>query len=106
MASVLVNDPDVLLLDEPTAGLDPRNQFWLTELLQELGDAGKTVITATHDLDIIEKISTRAIVMGEDHMIRKDGSVKEILSDYDLLLDANLIRRHTRLGQCAEFAVI
>ena len=106
LASVLVNDPDVLLLDEPTAGLDPRNQFWLTELLQEFGDAGKTVITATHDLNIIEKISKRAIVMGEDHMIRKDGGVKKILSDYDLLLDANLIRRHTRLRQCAEFAVI
>jgi cobalt/nickel transport system ATP-binding protein len=97
LASVLVNDPDVLLVDEPTAGLDPRNQFWLTELLQELGDAGKTVITATHDLNIIEKISKRAIVMGEDHMIRKDGGVKEILSDYDLLLNANLIHRHTHL---------
>ena len=92
LASVLVNNPDVLLLDEPTAGLDPRTQFWLTELLQELGDAGKTVITATHDLNIIEKISKRSIVMGEDHTIRKDGGVTEILSDYDLLLNANLIQ--------------
>ena len=72
--------------------MDPRTQFWLTELLQELGDAGKTVITATHDLNIIEKISKRSIVMGEDHTIRKDGGVTEILSDYDLLLNANLIQ--------------
>lgn len=95
LATVLVNDPDVLLLDEPTAGLDPKTQFWLTELLQELGDAGKTIITATHDLGIIDKISKRAIVMAEDHMIRRDGGVKEVLDDYNLLLDANLIRGNT-----------
>jgi len=50
IATVLFNNPDVLLLDEPTAGLDPRTQLWLVELLQELGRSGKTVITATHDL--------------------------------------------------------
>ena len=69
IASVLSINPDVLLLDEPTAGLDPRMQLWLIELLQGLGKAGKTIITATHDLDIIEQISNRAVVMGEDHKI-------------------------------------
>jgi len=73
IASVLVNNPDVLLLDEPSAGLDPRTQLWLVELLQELGAAGKTIITATHDLEIIDQISKRAIVMGEDHRVKKMG---------------------------------
>ena len=73
IATVLVNNPDVLLLDEPTAGLDPRTQLWLVELLQELGRSGKTVITATHDLETIEQISKRAVVMGEDHGIKVDG---------------------------------
>ena len=59
IASVLANNPDVLLLDEPTAGLDPRTQLWLIELLQELGIAGKTIITATHDLETVEQISKR-----------------------------------------------
>ncbi len=94
IASVLVNNPDVLLLDEPTAGLDPRTQLWLIELLQELGRAGKTVITATHDLDIIEQISERAVVIGEDHMVKVDRRTKAVLSDLDLLLEANLIHKH------------
>lgn len=97
IATVLVNNPDVLLLDEPTAGLDPRTQLWLVELLQELGRAGKTIIIATHDLEIIEQISKRAIVMGEDHSIKVDGSAREVLSDFDLLLAANLIHEHMHL---------
>ena len=93
LASVLVNNPDVLLLDEPTAGLDPRTQFWLTELLQELGDAGKTVITATHDLNIIEKISKRWIAMGQQpHDQKGRRHVGNSQRFYDLLLNANLIQ--------------
>jgi cobalt/nickel transport system ATP-binding protein len=94
IATVLVNNPDVLLLDEPSAGLDPRTQLWLVEFLQELGQAGKTVITATHDLEIIDQISRRAIVMGEDHRIKEDGDADKVLSDYELLLGANLIHEH------------
>jgi cobalt/nickel transport system ATP-binding protein len=94
IASVLSTNPDVLLLDEPTAGLDPRTQLWLIELLQGLGKAGKTIITATHDLDIIEQISKRAVVMGEDHRIRADRPADRVLNDLDLLLAANLIHRH------------
>ncbi len=94
IASVLATNPDVLLLDEPTAGLDPRTELWLIELLQELGRAGKTIITATHDLDIIEQISTRAVVMGEDHRIRVDRETESVLTDLELLLAANLIHKH------------
>jgi len=97
IATVLVNNPDVLLLDEPSAGLDPRTQLWLIELLQELGQAGKTVITATHDLEIIDQISKRAIVMGEDHRIKVDGDAEAVLSDYELLLSSNLVHEHTHL---------
>lgn len=97
IASVLVNNPDVLLLDEPTAGLDPRTQLWLIELLQELGRAGKTVITTTHDLEIIEQISKRAIVIGEDHRVKADGTSGYVLSDFELLLATNLIHEHMHL---------
>jgi cobalt/nickel transport system ATP-binding protein len=97
LATVLVNNPDVLLLDEPSAGLDPRTQLWLVELLQELGRAGKTIITATHDLEIVEQISKRAIVMGEDHGIKVDGLAEDVLDDFELLLAANLIHEHMHL---------
>jgi cobalt/nickel transport system ATP-binding protein len=97
IASVLVNNPDILLLDEPSAGLDPRTQLWLVELLQELGRAGKTVITATHDLEIIEMISERAIVMGEDHRVKMDDDAKTVLCNYELLMASNLIHEHMHI---------
>ncbi len=94
LASVLAVNPAVLLLDEPTAGLDPRSQLWLIELLQELSKAGKTIITATHDLDIIEQISTRSIVFGEDHMVKVDTDSHKVMGDLELLKAHNLIHRH------------
>jgi cobalt/nickel transport system ATP-binding protein len=97
IATVLATNPDVLLLDEPTAGLDPRTQLWLMELLQELGRAGKTIITATHDLETVSHISKRAIVMGEDHRIVMDGDVEEVLSNLELLLSTNLIHEHMHI---------
>jgi cobalt/nickel transport system ATP-binding protein len=94
IASVLASSPDVLLLDEPTAGLDPRTQLWLIEFLHELGHTGKTIITATHDLDAVEHISNRAIVMGEDHRIRVDANSASVVNNLELLLSTNLIHKH------------
>jgi len=94
IASVLSTNPDVLLLDEPTGGLDPRSKIWLIELIQDLAKAGKTIITATHDLDIVEQISNRAIVVGEDHTIKADAECAGVIRDLELLISANLIHRH------------
>ena len=94
IASILSTNPDVLLLDEPTGGLDPRSQIWLIELIQDLAKCGKTIITATHDLDIVEQISTRAIVVGEDHTLKLDSDCASVMGNLDLLMAANLIHRH------------
>jgi cobalt/nickel transport system ATP-binding protein len=91
IASVLSTNPDVLLFDEPSAGLDPRSQSWLIELMRELADVGKTIVTATHDLGIVDQISRRAIVMGEDHTVKRDGACAAVLGDEELLISANLI---------------
>lgn len=94
IAAILSTNPDVLLLDEPTGGLDPRSQVWLIELIRDLAKCGKTIITATHDLDIVEQISTRAIVVGEDHTLKADSDCASVMADQELLMSANLIHRH------------
>ncbi|MGE5753954.1 MAG: energy-coupling factor ABC transporter ATP-binding protein [Deltaproteobacteria bacterium] len=94
IASVMVMDPQVLLLDEPTAGLDPRSSRALVDLIMEMETRGKTVVTATHDLHIVPDIAHRVIVFGEDRRILASGTPEKILSDRPLLLAANLVHLH------------
>lgn len=94
LASILSLQPEVWLLDEPTAGLDPRSQDWLVEFIQAQHRAGKTVVTATHDLSIVELIATRIYVFDEDHRIVACGAPEEILCDHDLLHRCNLAHYH------------
>jgi cobalt/nickel transport system ATP-binding protein len=95
IASVLVMNPEVILFDEPTAGLDPRTQQWLLELIVELGGAGKTIVLATHDLDLLERVVDRCLVLSEDHRIVAEGAPAEVLADRDTLLRVNLIHEHS-----------
>ena len=91
IASTLSLKPSVILLDEPTASLDPRTKWVLVNLIQKLGQAGKTIVTTTHELDIVPIIAKRVIVIGEERTILADGSAAEILNNHDLLVKANLI---------------
>ncbi len=94
LASVLSLNPDVWLMDEPTAGLDPRSQSWLVDFLIEQGRAGKTVVTATHDLNIVETIADRVYVLNEEHHVVAQGAPDEVLSNRDLLIECNLMHEH------------
>jgi cobalt/nickel transport system ATP-binding protein len=102
LAAVMATNPSVLLLDEPTAALDPRTQRWLIDMLVQFGRFGKTIVIATHDLDIVSEIADRALVFDEDHRLVANGSPSEVLSDRDLLLRVNLIdprfHQHTHGG--------
>ena len=100
LACVLTVNPEVLFLDEPTNGLDPRTQYWLVEFLQDLQQAGKTVIMATHDLSIVEDLADRVLVFREDHTIAADGVPLQVLTNRALLVDVNLIhqRSHFHVG--------
>ena len=93
LASVIVLDPEVLLLDEPTAMLDPRSQSQLIDLIQQWKGSSKTVITATHQLEIVEDIADRVFVLEQGSVIA-GGSPQEILSNSELLLRANLVHAH------------
>jgi len=93
LASVIVIDPEVLLLDEPTATLDPQSQSHVIDLIQEWKGSSKTVITATHQLEIVEDIADRVVVL-EDGQVAASGTPSEILSNHELLLRANLVHAH------------
>jgi cobalt/nickel transport system ATP-binding protein len=94
LASLLVLSPSVLLLDEPTAGLDPRRQSSLLDLLDALHSRGLTMLTATHELTLIPHLADRVVVLSEDHRLVADGPAAAILADTDLLLSVNLIHAH------------
>jgi cobalt/nickel transport system ATP-binding protein len=91
IASVLILNPDVLILDEPTNSLDPRSQSWLLRLLHTLSGAGKTLIFATHNLNLVPEISDRAVLFNEDHTIAADMQVTELLKNSELLKKVNLV---------------
>jgi cobalt/nickel transport system ATP-binding protein len=92
LASVLGLSPEVWLLDEPSAGLDPRSVSWLLDFINRQGQTGKTFITATHDLGIVEMIAERVYVMSEDHRLVAEGTPRQILADKALLISTCLMR--------------
>lgn len=92
LASVLVLNPDVLLLDEPTASLDPRSQSQMIDFLAA-NDHGRTVITATHDLAIVADIADRCVVFEAGRIIAQ-GTPAEIMGDEELLRRAHLLYGH------------
>jgi cobalt/nickel transport system ATP-binding protein len=94
IGSVLTMNPEVMLFDEPTNGLDPRTQVFLVELMVALSEAGKTVVITTHDLTLVSELQTQIALLSEEHRIEKVGSSEEILQDEELLLKANLIHEH------------
>jgi cobalt/nickel transport system ATP-binding protein len=93
LASVVVLDPEVLLLDEPTSMLDPRSQSQLIDLIQQWKGSSKTVITATHQLEIVEDIADQVFVLEQGGIIAS-GPTQEILANGELLLRANLVHAH------------
>lgn len=93
LASVLIADPEVLLLDEPSAALDPLSQAQIVDLLVSWKNGSKTVITATHDLDTLEDIADRCYVF-EGGRIAGEGTPLQVLHDAALLEGASLVRVH------------
>jgi len=96
LASVLTLRPEVWLLDEPTTGLDPRSQAWLVDFILEQREQGRTVITATHNLEVAQEIASTVYVFDEDHYITASGTPEDILSDHELLHRCNLAHYHLR----------
>lgn len=88
IAAVLSIDPDIILLDEPTSGLDPKSRADLISIINELHRKGKTIITATHDVNATLEIADRVYVLNKQ--IIAEGPVREIFSNVKLLKETNL----------------
>ena len=78
LARVLLHEPQVLLLDEPASGLDPRARIEIRNLLKRLGELKKTVIVSSHILPELADVCTRVGMIEKGHMI-VDGNVEEVM---------------------------
>lgn len=99
IASILVLNPEIILLDEPTAGQDQRNYTEIMNFLNELNQKGHTIIMITHDMQLMLDYSDRAVVM-LDGKILADKSPAEVLTDKTLIHAANL--KETSIFSLAE----
>jgi ABC-2 type transport system ATP-binding protein len=81
IARSLVNDPDVLIYDEPASGLDPLTTNYVLEFVRELSDAGKTVLFSAHNLYHVESVCDRVAIMNRGEIVAR-GTVAEIREAY------------------------
>ena len=89
IAGVLVMEPEVLILDEPTAGLDPSGVSGLLELIGRLRDAGMAVLIATHDMDLVPLCCDDAYLLGEGRVLAA-GTPETLFRDPELLRENHL----------------
>lgn len=99
IASVLVMNPEILLLDEPTAGQDKKNYTEIMTFLDELSQAGHTIMMITHDMQLMLEHSDRSVVISDGQIIA-DCSPVALFSQPSILKQANL--KKTSLFKLAE----
>jgi cobalt/nickel transport system ATP-binding protein len=91
IASVLAMNPEVICMDEPMNGIDPKGKGFLRELLIALNKSGKTIICATHDFEYIEGVFDRVLVFSEYHKIIRDDKYENVIKDEEFLRKYNII---------------
>ena len=101
IGAALLGDPQVLVFDEPTNGLDPVGIAEIRELIKELAKRGKTIIMASHLLDEVEKVCTHVAILKRGTLITA-GNVDEVLSNEDIV-EVSSIDPHALLAVMAAF---
>jgi ABC-2 type transport system ATP-binding protein len=83
VAAALVHDPEIIVLDEPLEGLDPRQRRHMIELFTRLGEQDRTVIVSSHVLDEIERLASRVLVMGKGRLLAVGDfhAIRELIDD-------------------------
>ncbi|MCL5075522.1 MAG: energy-coupling factor transporter ATPase [Chloroflexi bacterium] len=89
IASALVTEPNILILDEPVEGLDERNRRVLIDLIRKLHRSGKTIILISHDMNFVAKCSTRVVILQQGRILA-DGETREIFANPNLFVDTSL----------------
>jgi len=84
IGAALLGNPEVIVFDEPTNGLDPVGILEIRELIKELAQQGKTIIMASHLLDEVEKVCTHVAIMKRGTLLTA-GAVDEVLSNEDIV---------------------
>jgi energy-coupling factor transport system ATP-binding protein len=79
LAAILVAEPNVLLLDEPTRGLDYEQKEVLTAILLQLGRQGRAVLLATHDVELVARSADRVVLLGEGQVV-VDGPTRQVMT--------------------------
>lgn len=101
IASALLNDPEILILDEPTNGLDPQGIHQIREIIKQIADNGTTILLASHLLDEVEKVCSHVVVLRKgiklysgrvDEMISSHGFFELKSNQQDALL--NILENH------------
>lgn len=91
IASVLAMNPEVVVLDEPMNGIDPKGKNFLRDLLIMLNTSGKTIICATHDFQYVDGVFKRAVVFSENHRVVRDDMYDKVMEDEKFLKEYNII---------------
>jgi cell division transport system ATP-binding protein len=76
IARAIVNQPDVLIADEPTGNLDPINTYEVVQILKKINDLGTTVLLTTHNKGVVDSVGRRVVTMDQGRIIRDDNSGK------------------------------
>ncbi|MDD4111183.1 MAG: cell division ATP-binding protein FtsE [Clostridia bacterium] len=79
IARALVNHPEIIIADEPTGNLDPYNTYEVISLLQKINQAGTTIILATHDREVINKLGKRVITLEKGKLVRDEEAGRFII---------------------------
>lgn len=91
IADILAMHPEIILFDEPTASLDPKNTALLEETLERLSAAGITLVVSTHDVDFAYRFATRAVVFSAGRIVA-DAAPEAVFSDEEVIRTAGLKR--------------
>ncbi len=90
IASILSMEPKVIVIDEPSTGLDIKTTDFLMKLVKKLNSLGHTIIMITHDMELVSDYAERVIVMKNGEIIG-DGSIRYVFNNEKLIMDAHLM---------------